>query len=136
LSRTSYWKLIKDAEKKATKNVWDKSAYDINMQIIKLDDLNCPAYTRLARYYLEKKNFEYAKKVYEKVLEINPDRIGAWNKLQDLSKIERDNSIILHLKNHEEAYLAGLDFNMLNKPRLALECFQKAYLANPLEKSV
>lgn len=63
---------------------WD-DAVELNEKILKKDKNNYPAYLRLGFIYLQKHNYELAKKYYSKALKIQPKNTVA---IQNLEKIE------------------------------------------------
>lgn len=79
-------KLICRAGEMASRNVWGDNAYKINMAILKADQNNGAACTRLAKYYKLADKMEEAKSMYVRALEINPENRGAINNLIEMEK--------------------------------------------------
>lgn len=73
--------LIVKAKELALKNNWGKDAVEVNKKIIELDTTCSGAYTRLAKCYLKLKDEDSAVKLWEQLLEFDPDNTIAINRL-------------------------------------------------------
>jgi tetratricopeptide (TPR) repeat protein len=127
-------KLIEKAREMATGNIWEESAFKINMKILKIDSNNSAAYTRLAKYYKLHNNLTGAKKMYIKALEIDPNSQGARNNLDKIDIYFQQKEFVDQIPTSKESYAAGQSMAQKGKYGLAVKCFLKAYSIDPLLK--
>lgn len=127
-------KLIDKARELALGNVWEENAFKINMKILKIDNNNSAACTRLAKYYKLHNNLTDAKKMYIKALEIDPSSQGARNNLDRIEIYQQEKEFVDQIQTSKESYTAGQNMAQKGKNGLALKCFLKAYTTEPLMK--
>lgn len=125
-------KLVEKAQEMALHNIWGENAYEINMAILKANQNNCAAYTRLAKYYKLNDDFVQAKNMYLKVLEIDPDHRGALNNLNDIETDQKENEIVDKFTTSKELFKEGQNSMKKSKYKLAAKLFSKAYDIEPL----
>lgn len=77
----------------ARQGKWDKEAVKVNLEIIKNTNGNSDAYTRLAKCFKLLGNYSDALKVYNKVLEFNPQNRIALNNIDEV-KERLENTIL------------------------------------------
>lgn len=94
MNKVDLEKLVQKAGEMATRNIWDEKAYKLNMAILKLDNNNGAACTRLAKYYKLNDNIADAINMYSKALKINPNNRGAINNLNDIEKDQKKNKAV------------------------------------------
>lgn len=78
--------LISQAKAFVLAGNWGKEAIECNSNIIELDNQNSAAHKRLARCYIERRDFHRAKETYEKVLVFDPKNRIALNGLISVKK--------------------------------------------------
>ena len=127
-------KLMDKAGEMAIRNMWGESAYKINTAILRIDNNNSAACTRLAKYYRLNDNIAEAKKMYLKALEINPNNQGVINNLNDIEKEQQEMDTIEQMKTGGELYTAGRNSIRKGQYKLALKLLLKAYKGEPLVK--
>lgn len=127
-------KLVSKASEMALANNWGEQSFKINMAILKMDNRNSAACTRLAKYFKLNGNLLEAKKMYSKALEINPNNQGAINNLIDIETYQQDKEFVENLETGREAYDAAQKLARKGKYKLSIECFRKAYSIEPLFK--
>jgi tetratricopeptide (TPR) repeat protein len=132
MSSENLQKLVKRAGEMALRNIWGENAYKINMAILKADQNNCAAYTRLAKYYRLNDNISEAKNMYLKTLDIDPNNRGALNNLDDIEKDQRDNDAVEKIKTTVELLKEGQKSMVKGRYRIAEKLFVKAYSIEPL----
>ncbi len=123
--------LITKAGEMAKRNIWGENAQKINMAILKLDQNNSAAYTRLAKYYRLQDNIIEAKNMYLKALEIDPQSRGALNNLSDIDREEKENSFVEQIKTVGEMFRIGQTSAQKGKYELAIKLFSKANSVEP-----
>ncbi len=122
---------VKKAGEMALGNVWGENAYKINMAILGMDQNNCAAYTRLAKYYKMNSNVEEAKNMYLKVLDIEPANRGALNNIMDIEKDQRESDRIEKLKSTGELLKEGNSSMLKGRYKYAVKVYSKAYGMEP-----
>ncbi len=123
--------LIAKAGEMAVANEWGERAYKINAAILKRDQNNCAACTRLAKYYRLNDNIEEAKQMYLKALDIDPENRGAINNLNDIEKDNEENEEVDNYGSIGDLLKAGQKSMTKGKYRLASKLFLKAYNIEP-----
>lgn len=86
--------LVDKAREMALCNIWGENAYKINMAILKMDNNNCAACTRLAKYHKLNSNIAEAKNMYLKALDIDPNNRGAINNLEEFERNEKVSDVV------------------------------------------
>lgn len=71
-------------------NLWNDEAIELNSKIISFDNKNSAAYTRLARCYLVKENYDIAEELYNKVLVFDTKNTIANNGLNNIRRIKEE----------------------------------------------
>ncbi|MDP4093088.1 MAG: hypothetical protein Q8920_06965 [Bacillota bacterium] len=127
-------KLVNKAGEMALANRWGDKALKINMLILEMDSSNSAACTRLAKYYKLHDNLEEAKKMYSRVLEINPDHQGARNNLIEIEKNESQKDLVNNFVTGKDAYNTARLYSQQGRYELSIKCLQKAYSIDPLLK--
>jgi Tfp pilus assembly protein PilF len=87
MNKVDLQKLKVRAGEMALRDIWGDNAYKINMAILRMDQRNTAACTRLAKYYKLNDNLAEAKNMYLKALEIDPENRGAINNLSDMERV-------------------------------------------------
>lgn len=109
--------LINKAKKLAHDNIWDDEAIRVNNAIIEFDSSCSAAYTRLAKCYVIKKEYERAEKLYREVLSFDSNNIIAENRLNDLLTIKdkhienKFNEIISYLQKKFKEHSVKIDYD-------------------------
>lgn len=134
MNRVQFDKLVAKAREMALSNNWGESAFKINTLILKMDNSDSAACTRLAKYFKLNGNLIEAKKMYAKALEINPGNQGAMNNFIEIETYEQDREFVDKLTTSREAYDAARNLAQKGKYGLSIECFIKAYTIEPLLK--
>lgn len=124
--------LVAKAGEMALNNEWGEKAYKTNIAILKLDQGNCAAYTRLAKYYKLTGNISEAKNMYLMALEINPNNRGAINNLLEMERDEKENEEIDKIKSINELIKEGQKSMLKGKYNLASKLFSKAFSYEPI----
>ncbi len=124
--------LVDKAEQMALSNNWGENVYKINMTILKIDQNNGAACTRLAKYYKLKENIPEAKKMYLKALEIDNNNRGAINNLNEIEKDQKESDFVDKIKTIAQLLKEGQSSMLKGKYRLAAKLFSKAYSIEPL----
>lgn len=124
-------KLVNKASEMAIGNIWGENAYKINMAIIKKDNNNCGAYTRLAKYYKLNDNIIEAKNMYLKTLDIDPKNRIAINNLNDIEQDQRENEAVDKIKTTKELLKEGKSSMTKGKYKLAVKLYSKVYSIEP-----
>ena len=124
-------KLSVDAGKMALGNIWGKEAYRINRAILEIDQHNCAAYTRLAKYYKLKNNMTEAKNMYLMAMKIDPNNRSAFNNLYEMKKDQADSDRVDEIKTAGELFKEGQKSMLKSKYKLAAKLFAKAYSQEP-----
>ncbi|HEY9059976.1 MAG TPA: hypothetical protein VIO64_05655 [Pseudobacteroides sp.] len=127
-------KLISKAVEMALANNWGENSFKINKMILKMDNNNSAACTRLAKYFKLHDNFEEAKKMYSKALGIDPNNRGAINNLYEIEKNENEKEFLDKLTTSREASDAASSLYKKGKYQLSIKCLLKAYKIDPLIK--
>lgn len=125
-------KLLDKAGKMALSNTWGENAYKINMEILEIDNNNCAACTRLAKYYKLNDNIAEAKNMYLKVLGIDPQSRGAINNLDEIEEDQNENDAVDKIKTTKELLKLGRNSMLKRRYRLAAKLFSKTYSIEPL----
>jgi Tfp pilus assembly protein PilF len=131
MNNVNLQKLVDKAGEMATRNIWGENAYKINMAILKIDHHNCPAFTRLAKYYKLNNNIAEAKNIYLKVLDIDPKNRGAINNLYNFEKEEKEIEFVEEIKTTMDLLKEGKNSMRKGKYTLAEKLFSKAYSIEP-----
>ena len=126
--------LVDKAGEMALRNVWGENAFKINMAILKMDQKNSAACTRLAKYYKLNDNIGEAKNMYLKALDIDPNNRGAMNNLSDIEKDQKETDTVDKMKTTGELTKEGQSSLLKGRYRLAEKLFTKAYSIEPLLK--
>lgn len=134
MNNVNFQKLVERAGKMAMLNMWGEDSYKINMAILKADQNNSAAYTRLAKYYKFNDNIEEAKNMYLKALEIDPNNRGAINNLNDIERDRQESKIVEQIKTAGELFRTGQSSMLKGKYKMAAKLFSKAYDMEPLLK--
>ena len=134
MNKLNLQKLKDKAGEMALRNMWGESAYKINMAILRMDQNNTPACTRLAKYYKLNDNISEAKKMYIKALEIDPNNLGANNNLYEIEKDEKERDTVEQIKTVGELFKVGNSSMVKGKYDLAEKLFMKAYSMEPTLK--
>lgn len=134
MNNVNLQKLVDKAAEMALRNMWGENAYKINMAILRMDQNNTAACTRLAKYYKLKGHIAEAKKMYIKALEINPNNWGAINNLDDIEKDQQDSDTVDKINTTGELLRLGQNSMLKGKYELAAKLFSKAYSIEPLLK--
>jgi tetratricopeptide (TPR) repeat protein len=124
--------LVNKAGQMALHNIWGENAYKINMAILKADNNNCGACTRLAKYYKLNNNIPEAKNMYLKALSIDPKSRGAINNLDDIERDEKESAAVDQIKTTAELLKEGQKSMLKGKYELASKLFSRAYSIEPL----
>ena len=82
MRETEIDRLTVNAENLAAQNNWGKEAMKVNTRILKLEPNNVNALTRLAKHYRQIDQNAHARKLYTKVLTIDPDNRIAKNNIK------------------------------------------------------
>ena len=127
-------KLIERAGEMALRNMWEEKAYKINMTILKYDNNNFAACTRLAKYYRLSENIQEAKGMYLRALEIDPESQGVKNNLNEIQRESDDTKFISELTTVKELASSGQKLTQKGNHRLAQKCYFKAFNMEPLLK--
>ena len=128
-------KLIDRAGEMALRNMWEEKAYKINMTILKYDNNNFAACTRLAKYYKLSDNIQDAKEMYMRALEINPESQGVKNNLNEIQREDDETKFISDLTTVKELSSSGQKLTQKGNHRLAMKCYFKAFKMEPLLKT-
>lgn len=123
--------LIAKAGEMALANEWGERAYKINTVILKRDQNNSAACTRLAKYYRLNDNIEEAKQMYLKALEIDPENRGAINNLNDIESDNKENEEVNNYSSIGDLLKVGQKSMTKGKYRFASKLFLKAYNIEP-----
>jgi len=132
MNNANLQKLVDRAGEMASRNIWGENAFKINMAILELDNCNCAACTRLAKYYKLNNNIPEATKMYLKTLEIDPTNRGALNNLSDIEKDQKESEAIDKIKTTGELIKEGQKSILKGRYKLAAKLFSKAYSIEPL----
>lgn len=124
-------KLKDQASDNALHNVWGKDAYKLNMAILKIDDNDCAAYTRLAKYYKLKDNITKAKSMYLKALDIDPENRAALNNLNDIKKDQEETDAVEKIVTVKELLKEAQKAILKDKYSRAAKLYAKAYSMEP-----
>jgi len=127
-------KLKDKASEMALRNIWGEKSYKINMAILKMDNTNLAACTRLAKFYMINDNVPEAKNMYLKALEIDPNSQGAINNLLEIEKEQQECNMVDQIKTAGELFRTGQSSMIKGKLNLAIKLFTKAYSIEPLLK--
>lgn len=127
-------KLINKAGEMALSNIWEEKAYKINMTILKYDNNNFAACTRLAKYYKLSENIEDAKVMYLRALEINPESQGVKNNLYEIQREADETNFVDNLTTAKELFSAGQKLTQKGNHRLAQRCYAKGFKMEPILK--
>ncbi len=125
-------RLIAKACEMALNNEWGDKAHKINMAILKLDQRNCGAYTRLAKYYKLNGDISEAKNMYLMTMEIDPNNRGAINNLSEMERDEKENEEIDKIKSITELIKEGQKSMLKGKYNLASKLFSRAFSTEPI----
>jgi tetratricopeptide (TPR) repeat protein len=128
-------KLIDRAGEMALRNIWEEKAYKINMTILKYDNNNFAACTRLAKYYKLNEDVQEAKEMYLRALEINPESQGVKNNLNEIQREVDEKKFISELTTVKELSTSGQKLSQKGNHRLAMKCYFKAFKMEPLLKT-
>lgn len=132
MNKVNFQKLVDQAGEMAVGNIWGENAYEINMEILKIDQNNSAACTRLAKYYMLNDNITEAKNMYLKALIINPNHQGAINNLNEIEKNQRENEQVDKITTTKELFKEGQSSIKKGKYKLAVKLLLKAYSMEPL----
>jgi tetratricopeptide (TPR) repeat protein len=132
MNKVNLQKLVDKAGRMALRNIWGENAYKINMAILEMDQNNCAACTRLAKYYKLNDNIPEAKNMYLKVLGIDPNNRGAINNLFDIEKDQKESDVVDKIITVGELLKEGQNSMKKGRYRLASKLFSKAYGIEPL----
>ncbi len=127
----SLQQLVAKASEMALANEWGERAYKINTAILKRDQNNCAACTRLAKYYKLNDNIEEAKQMYLRALNIDPENRGAINNLNDIDKENKENEEVNNYSSVGDMIKEGQKSMTKGKYRFASKLFLKAYNIEP-----
>ena len=127
----SLQQLVAKAGEMALANEWGERAYKINTAILKKDQNNCAACTRLAKYYKLNDNIEEAKQMYLRALNIDPENRGAINNLNDIDKENKENDEVNNYSSVGDMIKEGQKSMTKGKYRFASKLFLKAYNIEP-----
>jgi tetratricopeptide (TPR) repeat protein len=127
-------KLIDRAGEMALRNMWEEKAYKINMAILKYDNNNFAACTRLAKYYKLSENIQDAKVMYMRALEINPESQGVKNNLNEIQREADETKFVSDLTTCKELFSSGQKLTQKGNHRLAMKCYFKAFNMEPVLK--
>lgn len=125
-------KLVDKAREMAVSNIWGENTYKINMAILKIDQNNCAACTRLAKYYKLNDKITEAKNMYLKALEIEPTNRGAINNLDNMEIDQKESDAVDEVKTTKECIKQGKSSMRKGNYRLAAKLYSKAYSIEPL----
>lgn len=123
--------MVAKASEMALANEWGERAYKINTAILKRDQNNCAACTRLAKYYKLNDNIEEAKQMYLRALNIDPENRGAINNLNDIDKENKENEEVNNYSSVGDMIKEGQKSMTKGKYRFASKLFLKAYNIEP-----
>lgn len=130
---------LKNLEDKAVKlalgNVWDKDAYAVNMAILEIDQNNCAACTRLAKYYKDNDNLAEAKNMYLKALNIDPKNWTAINNLYEINKDQEENETVAKINTTKELAKEAQKSMRKCQYELAAKLYAKAFSMEPTLKN-
>lgn len=132
MNKENLQNLIDKAGEMARSNSWGEDAYEINMAILEIDDNNCAAYTRLAKYYKLNNNFDEAKNMYFRTLEIDPKNWGAVNNLNDIEKDEKESETVAKMKTTKELLKEGQTSMLKGRYRIAVKIYAKVFDNEPI----
>ena len=96
--QTQQTQLANCAINAAIENDW-KRAIDLNKQLLGQNPQDLEAHNRLGRAHLELGNLEQAKKIYQKVLRIDPYNIIAQKNLKRLAKVKSNGKKLSSCQN-------------------------------------
>lgn len=123
------------AVKLALGNVWDKDAYAVNMAILEIDQNNCAACTRLAKYYKDNDNLAEAKNMYLKALNIDPKNWTAINNLYEINKDQEENETVAKINTTKELAKEAQKSMRKCQYELAAKLYAKAFSMEPTLKT-
>ena len=132
MNNVNLQKLVDKASEMALRNIWNESAYKINMAILKRDPYNTAACTRLAKYFKFNENIAEAKNMYLKALDIDPTNRGAINNLNDIENDQKESDAVDKIKTTGELLKGGQSSMLKGKYRLASKLFSRAFSNEPL----
>lgn len=124
--------LMDKASEMALGNIWSDNAYKVNRAILKIDNKNCSAYTRLAKYYKMNENIPEARNMYLKALDIDPNNRLAKNNLNDIKKDEQDTETVGNINTTSELLKQAKSSMLKGRYKLAVKLYTKAYGMDPL----
>lgn len=124
--------LVEKASEMAMRNVWGDKAYKVNMAILKMDNNNCAACTRLAKYYKLNDNISEAKNMYQRALDIDPNNRGAINNLDEMAKEIKENEAVEKIKTIGQLFKEGQSSMVKGRYNLAVKLFSKAFSIEPI----
>jgi tetratricopeptide (TPR) repeat protein len=132
MNNVSLQKLVDKAREMAVSNIWGENTYKINMAILKIDQNNCAACTRLAKYYKLNDKITEAKNMYLRALEIDPTNRGAINNLDNMEIDQKESEAVEEIKTTKECIKQGKNCMRKGNYNLAAKLYFKAYSLEPL----
>jgi tetratricopeptide (TPR) repeat protein len=132
--KTNLAKLCKKAETLALSGQWGKESIAVNTQILEIDEHVSAAYTRLARCFLEQKNYLAAQDMYTQVLAFDPKNTIALNNLQsikkEISKLQKLRDMAA-IDSYDEVFSVGIAARRQGKLSLAVAALLRAVELKP-----
>ncbi len=107
-------KIIERAKFLANNDLWNDEAIELNSRIIEFDKKNIAAYTRLAKCYSIKENYDMAEKLYREALSLDSNNTIANNRLDDLQRTRENkkfNEVVRYLENKFKVFVTSDGFN-------------------------
>lgn len=131
MSKLKLEQLEEQAAKLALSDNWGQEAYKTNMAILKLDQNNCAACTRLGKYHKVKDNMKKAEKMYLQALDIDPQNRAARNNLYEINRDQEENEMVESIETVKELLKEGKKAMTKGKDSLTVKLYCRSFKLEP-----